>query len=121
MRFDQKVCVVTGGGSGIGRATCERFAAEGGRVLVVDLAPEHGNEAVGAITAKGGVAAFARCDVSNSSEVQEAVNTAVSRWGRIDIVVNNAAIMTFQRVVDLSEASWDKVLAVNLKSVFMFC
>jgi len=121
MRFKEKVCIVTGGGSGIGQATCQRFAAEGGRVLVVDLNPEHGTQAVQAITAKGGQAAFARCDVGNSADVQAAVKSAVDRWGRIDVLVNNAAMMTFLPVVDLPEADWDKVLAVNLKSVFMFC
>ena len=121
MRFSDKVCIVTGGGSGIGRATCERFAAEGGKVLIVDLNPEHGNETVGAINSKGGQAAFARCDVGKSADVQSAVKSAVDRWGKIDVLVNNAAMMTFLPVVDLPEADWDKVLAVNLKSVFMFC
>ena len=121
MRFKDKVCIVTGGGSGIGKATCQRFAAEGGKVLVVDLNPEHGNSAVKEITSAGGQAAFALCDVSNSQQVQAAVKQAVDRWGKIDILVNNAAMMTFLPVVQLSEEAWDKVLAVNLKSVFMFC
>ena len=121
MRFRDKVCIVTGGGSGIGKATCERFAAEGGKVLIVDLNPEHGDQAVKAITAKGGQAAFARADVGNSSQVQAAIRTAVDRWKKIDVVVNNAAMMTFDPVVDLSEQNWDRVLAVNLKSVFLMC
>jgi glucose 1-dehydrogenase len=121
MRFKDKVCLVTGGGSGIGRACCQQFAAEGGRVLVVDINPEHGDEVVKFITAQGGQAAFARCDVSNSAEVQAAVAMAVNRWGNIDILVNNAAMMTFKPVIELDENAWDKVLAVNLKSVFMFC
>lgn len=121
MRFAEKICVVTGGGSGIGRATCERFAAEGGKVLVVDLNPEHGDQTVQAITSGGGQAAFAKCDVGKSADVQAAVKAAVNRWGRIDVLVNNAAMMTFLPVVDLPEGDWDKVLAVNLKSVFMFC
>ena len=121
MRFTDKVCIVTGGGSGIGRATCQQFAAEGGKVVVADLAPQGGNQTVDLIKQKGGEAVFALCDVSNSAQVQAAVKTAVDRWGRIDVLVNNAAMMTFKPVVDLSEESWDKVLAVNLKSVFMFC
>ena len=121
MRFANKVCVVTGGGSGIGRATCERFAAEGGKVLIVDLNPEHGNQTVQAISSNGGQAAFARCDVGKSADVQTAVKAAVDRWEKIDVLVNNAAMMTFLPVVDLPETDWDKVLAVNLKSVFMFC
>src|SRR5579863_3369466 len=121
MRFQDKVCMVTGGGSGIGRATCQHFAAEGGRVVVVDLNEEHGNQTVQLIGGSGGQALFARCDVSNSAQVQAAVKAAVERWGRIDVLVNNAAMMTFQPVVELSEEAWDRVLAVNLKSVFMFC
>jgi len=121
MRFSNKVCVVTGGGSGIGRATCAQFAAEGGSVLVIDLNPEHGNQTAAAITTKGGQAAFAKCDVSDSAEVQAAIKSAVDKWGKIDVLVNNVAMMTFQRVTELSERDWDRVLAVNLKSVFMFC
>src|SRR5438270_12800626 len=101
-RFKDKVCIVTGGGSGIGRACCERFAAEGGKVLVVGLNADHGNQAVQAIAAKGGQAAFARADVANSADVQAAVKAAVDRWGKIDVLVNNAAIMTFDPVVNLS-------------------
>lgn len=121
MRFDDKVCIVTGGGSGIGQATCQQLAAEGGKVLVVDLNSDNGRQTVKSIAGKGGQADFAQCDVSNSQQVQAAVKMAVDHWGKIDVVVNNAAMMTFKPVVELSEADWDKVLAVNLKSVFMFC
>jgi NAD(P)-dependent dehydrogenase (short-subunit alcohol dehydrogenase family) len=120
-RFNDKVCIVTGGGSGIGRAASSQFAAEGGKVLIADLNPTNGDEAVKAIVSQGGQAAFARCDVSSSRDVQAAVKSAMAHWGRIDILVNNAAMMTFKPVVELSEEDWDRVLAVNLKSVFMFC
>ncbi len=119
--FTDKVCIVTGAASGIGRATAERFASEGGRVLIVDLNPERGNEAAGAINSGGGVAKFAACDVSNSEQVRQAGKTAVDAWGKVDVLVNNAAMMTFLPVVRLEEADWDKVMAVNIKSVFMFC
>lgn len=121
MRFQDKVCIVTGGGSGIGRATCERFAREGGRVLVVDLNEQHGSDTVQAIRDAGGTAAFAKADVGVSSQVQTAVQSALDQWSKIDILVNNAAMMTFKPLVDLSEEEWDHVLAVNLKSVFLFC
>jgi NAD(P)-dependent dehydrogenase (short-subunit alcohol dehydrogenase family) len=120
-RFTDKVCIVTGAASGIGRATAERFASEGGRVLIVDLNPERGNEAAGAIHSGGGVAKFAACDVSNPEQVRQAVKTAVDAWGKVDVLVNNAAMMTFLPVVRLEEKDWDKVMAVNIKSVFMFC
>jgi NAD(P)-dependent dehydrogenase (short-subunit alcohol dehydrogenase family) len=120
-RFRGKVCLVTGGGSGIGRATCERFAAEGGRVVIVDLNDERGRETVGRITASRGEVIFARADVSNSADVRAAIDAAVVKWGRIDVVVNNAAMMTFKPAVELSEEDWNRVLAVNLTSVFLFC
>ena len=121
MRFAEKVCIVTGGGSGIGRATCRRLATEGGRVVVADLDVEKANDTVRLITDAGGQAVTAKCNVGVSADVQAAVKLAVDRWGRIDVLVNNAAMMTFKNVVDLDEADWDRVMAVNLKSVFMFC
>ena len=90
-------------------------------VVIADLDEEHGNAAVAAITQAGGQAIFARCDVSSSSDIQATVKAALDRWGRVDVLVNNAAMMTFVPIVDLAEDDWDKVLAVNLKSVFMFC
>ena len=119
--FKNKVCIVTGGGSGIGKAICQQFASEGASVLVADVDPAHGNDVVKSIASQHGQAAFAPCDVSDSSAVQSAVRMAVDRWGKIDVLINNAAMMTFKPVVDLSEQDWDRVLAVNLKSVFMFC
>ncbi len=123
-RFRDKVCIVSGGGSGIGRACCERFAREGGRVVVVDLNPEHGRDTVETIRRLepgGGEALFAKADVEDEGQVEAAVQAALDRWGRIDVVVNDAAMMTFKNVVDLSVAEWDHVLAVNLRSVFLFC
>ncbi|HYK20216.1 MAG TPA: SDR family oxidoreductase [Pyrinomonadaceae bacterium] len=121
MRFKDKVCVVSGGGSGIGRATCERFAAEGGRVVVVDLNEEHGNETVKTITDAGGESIFAKTDVSNSAEVQAAVKAAVDMWGKIHVIVNDAAMMTFKPILELAEQDWERVMGVNLRSVFLFC
>lgn len=121
MRFSGKVCIVSGGGSGIGRATCLRFSKEGGDVCVVDLNPDAGNETVHQIEKQGRQAIFAPCDVSNPQQVEAAVNTAVTRWGRIDVVVNDAAMMTFSPLVQLTVEQWDRVLAVNLRSVFLFC
>lgn len=121
MRFTDKVCLVTGGGSGIGRAACLQFAAEGGKVLVVDLNEAHGRDTVAAIEGAKGEAAFAKADVGKGDDVRAAVQAAVDRWGRIDVVVNDAAMMTFKPVVDLSEEEWDAVLNVNLRAVFLFC
>src|SRR3954470_16686959 len=120
-RFTGKSCIITGAGSGIGKAAAERFAREGGSVVIADLNPEHGNDAVQSIRASGGQAIFAQCDVSNSQQVQAAIKQAVDAWGKLDVLVNNAAMMTFKNVVDLDESDWEKVQAVNMKSVFLFC
>ncbi len=119
-RFEGKVCLVTGGGSGIGRSTCLRLAYEGGRVLVVDQ-KDTGDGTASRICDSGGDAAFFRADVGQSALVQAAVQAAVSRWGRIDVLVNNAAAMTYDSVLELSEDNWDRVMNVNLRSVFLFC
>ncbi len=120
MRFTNKVCLITGAGSGIGRATARSFAREGGRVLVIDINETGANETVQLIASENGIADFAVADVSKSSAVKAAVQKAVDLWGKIDVLVNNAAMMTFKTIHDLSEEEWDKVMAVNLKSVFLF-
>ena len=119
-RFEGRVCLVTGGGSGIGRATCLRLAYEGGKVLVVDR-QDSGDGTASRICDSGGEAEFFRADVGKSEQVQAAVQSAVHRWGHLDVLVNNAATMSFDSVLDLSEDEWDRVLNVNLRSVFLFC
>ena len=89
-------------------------------MVVADIADD-GNETVQEIEKAGGQAAFAKTDVSNSAQVQAAIKTAVDRWGRLDVIVNDAAMMTFTPIVDLPEDQWDKVMAVNMRSVFLFC
>ena len=121
MRFTDKVCLVTGGGSGIGRAACQRFAAEGGKVAVVDLNADHGHETVDLITQAGGEAIFAQANVGTSAEVRAAIDATLARWGRLDVIVNDAAMMTFSPLLDLPEDDWDRVMGVNLRSVFLFC
>jgi len=121
MRFTDRVCLVTGGGSGIGKATCERFAREGGKVAVVDLKEEHGSTTLQAIKAAGGEAIFAKADVGNPNEIKASIDAAVSKWGRLDVVVNDAAMMTFKPIVDLPDEDWDRVLGVNLRAVFLYC
>jgi NAD(P)-dependent dehydrogenase (short-subunit alcohol dehydrogenase family) len=121
MRFQGKVCIVTGGGSGIGRATCQRMAREGGRVAVVDFNAENGNQTVRLIESAGGESMFQSADIADPAQVQRAVQSVVDRWQAVHILVNNAAFMTFQPVVDLTVEQWDRVLAVNLRAVFLFC
>jgi glucose 1-dehydrogenase len=121
VRFKDKVCIVTGAGSGIGKATAKQFAAEGGKIEVIDLNEQHGNQTVQEIAAAKGEALFAKCNVGDPAEIKAAVNQAVQKWGHIDVVVNDAAMMTFQPITDLPDDAWDKVLNVNLRSVFLFC
>lgn len=121
MRFKDKVCLVNGGNSGIGRATSEFFGAEGGKVVVVGRNREKGEETVQAITQAGGQAIFVQTDVGVPSEVRAAVQAAVDQWGKIDVLVNSAATMTFEPIVDLAEDKWDALMAVNLRAVFLFC
>ncbi|HEV8292068.1 MAG TPA: SDR family oxidoreductase, partial [Tepidisphaeraceae bacterium] len=121
MRFKDRICLITGAGSGIGRATCVRMGREGGRVLVINRSENHGIETVAMIEKANGTAIFAKADVGNPADIRSAIDAAVSKWGRIDVLVNNAAMMTFKPVVDLTLEDWDKVLAVNLRSVFLFC
>jgi glucose 1-dehydrogenase len=121
MRFKDKVCLVTGGGSGIGKATCERIAREGGKVTVVDLKEDHGRQTARAIQAAGGEAIFSKTDVGSVDDIKASVDATVKKWARIDVVVNDAAMMTFKPIVELPDDDWDKVLRVNLKSVFLYC
>ena len=120
-RFTDKVCLVTGGGSGIGRAACERFGAEGGRVVVVDLHEEAAKETADKIKCGGGDAIAVRADVGSSANIQAAIKAAADAWGRLDVIVNDAAMMTFTPLLDTSEDKFEQVLAVNLLSVFRFC
>lgn len=121
MRFQNKVCIVTGAGSGIGKAVAARLGAEGGCVALLDLNEEKGNRTLQEIAGAGGRAIFAKCDVGDAEQIRSGVQKTIEQWGRVNVVVNDAAMMTFQPVLEISVADWDKVLAVNLRSVFLFC
>ncbi len=121
MRFTDKVALVTGAASGIGRATAQRLASEGAKVLVVDLNETNAAETVRLITTTFGTAQYALANVGKPEEIRAAVEKAVSLWGRIDVLINNAAMMTFTSVVDTSIEEWDRIMAINLRGPFLFC
>jgi glucose 1-dehydrogenase len=120
-RFNEKVIIVTGGGSGIGRATCIRFGQEGGMVVVAGRDEVEGGETVKLIADAGGKAAFVKVDVGIVEQVKACVEQVVADHGKVDIVVNNAAMMTFEPIVDLKVEDWDRVQNVNMRAVFLFC
>jgi glucose 1-dehydrogenase len=98
-----------------------QLATEGALVLVIDMNDAAGNETVTAIATAKGRALFVKADIGNPADVENAVKFAIEKWTKIDVLVNNAAMMTFKPILDLSIEEWDKVMAVNLRSVFLFC
>ncbi len=120
-RFGGSIAIVTGASSGIGRATALQMAREGARVALVDIDREAGLQTLELLQKEGGQGVFLFADVSQSAQVQGVVNRVVELWGRLDTLVNNAGTMRFAPVTALSEDDWDTVLAVNLRSAFLFC
>ena len=119
MKLRDQVAIVTGAGRNIGEEIAKLFAAEGARVAVVDMDAGRGGRVAAEIRQSGGDAQLFLADVSHGSDVAELVRAVVARFGRIDILVNNAAISDNKHILDISEEEWDRVLAVTLKSQFL--
>ncbi len=120
LRLEGKVVLVTGGSSGIGRATALVFAREGAKVVVADVLTDDGEETVQKIIDAGGEAIFVKTDVSKAAEVVALVDSAVSTYGRLDCAFNNAGIEgIIAPTADYTEESWDRVIDVNLKGVWL--
>lgn len=115
-----KVAIITGGASGIGRATALLFSREGATVAIVDIDEPKGQAVVQSIVKGGGKAVFLHCDATSASECQQAVGKAVKELGKIDILFNNVGIIRRASVVDTTEEEWDKVMDTNAKSAFLF-
>ena len=118
-RLDGRTAVITGGAGGIGRATALLFAREGAGVCIVDLHEEAGQEIAREISAAGGHAIFERADVTSSADCRRVLERTVHEFGGIHVLFNNAGIIRRASVVEISEADWDAVMAVNVKSVFL--
>lgn len=118
MRLKDKVAIITGAGSGIGRATALLFVREGARVVVADINEKNGNEVVEEIKKNGGEGLFVRLDASSREQTKKMTSVTLDKYGRIDILINNAGIIQDALVLKMTEEQWDSVINVNLKGVF---
>jgi NAD(P)-dependent dehydrogenase (short-subunit alcohol dehydrogenase family) len=119
MRLHGKITVITGSGSGIGKATAQLFAREGATVVVNDLAADKGEETVREIEAAGSKAVFVQGDVTNPQSVKSMVDRIMEMFGRIDVLFNNAGISGVGMLHEVEPDAWDKIMAVNIKGVYL--
>src|ERR1700730_5104636 len=122
MRLKNKIAIVTGAGAGIGRGIAERFGREGASVVIAEIDAAHGDSAARSIRDAGGDAAFVQTDVSDEAQVQSMVRQALDRYGRIDILCNNAAVLLFHdeaRAHELTNETWERTMAVNLRGYWL--
>jgi NAD(P)-dependent dehydrogenase (short-subunit alcohol dehydrogenase family) len=120
-QLDGKVALVTGGASGIGRATALALAREGAKLIIADRNDEGGRQTVHIITEQGGDATFVQVDVTQARQVEAMISTTVATYGRLDCAHNNAGVGARPRALlhELTEESWDRVLSINLKGVWL--
>lgn len=119
LSLEDKVAVVTGAASGIGRGISIRLAEMGAFVSVLDIDAKKGEETTAEIRNQGGEALFSKCDVRSAADCRHAVETAVGKWGHIDILCNSAGIAIRKDVVDLTEEEWDRALDITLKGIYL--
>ena len=120
-RFKDKVVIVTGGGKGIGRASAVAFAGEGARVVIADIDRAGGEETKQIIQTAGGGAVFIAGDIADERYVRQVVRQAVSQFGGIDVLHNNAGVIRYGTVVEQSVEDWDYQININLRAVFLTC
>ena len=119
MRLEGQVAIVTGGGGGIGKATCLAFAREGADIVIPEVNVANAEAAASEIQALGRKCEVIETDVSNGDSVRKMVNQTLHEFGRIDILVNNAGIFSYTRIDACTEEEWDRMMAVNLKGPFL--
>ena len=120
-RLAGKAALISGGAGGVGRAAALLFAAEGARVALADIQAEAGATTAAEIEAAGGQALFVAADVSQGDQVRAAVRAALARFGRIDVLFNHAGTVIVKPFLETSEADWDRLMAINVKSMFYMC
>ena len=123
MRLQDKVTIITGGASGMGRVAASMFAAEGAKVVVADVTAPAAQSVVDEVTGAGGQAVAVAADVSKEADAKRMVDEAIAAFGRVDVLYNNAGIMpeADHSVIDTSVEDWDRVMAVNVRGVFLGC
>ena len=122
MLLKDRVAIITGGAKGIGRGIAIRFAEEGCDVAVADISIQEANDVIAEVIKKGRQGLAIQCDVTDSNQVRDTVEKVINKFGKIDILINNAgAIAEHIPIEDMPEEKWDRVLALNLKSHFLFC
>ena len=119
MRIEGKVALISGGARGQGAAEAKLFAQEGAKVVFGDILDDQGKQVEAEINEAGGEALYVHLDVTQEADWESAVETAVSRYGKLDILVNNAGITIRKNVEDTTEEEWDRIMAINAKGVFL--
>lgn len=119
-RFAGKVAIITGGAGGIGLAAAHRLGSEGARVVIADVAPDSAQRVSEVIEAGSPEAVAMNCDVGQQADVERTVDETVRRFGRLDVVVNNAAVMLFKPIAELEAADWQRLLGINLLGAAYF-
>ena len=119
MRLENKVAFVSGGAQGMGAAEAKMFAREGARILLVDAFPDRAEETLAMIREEGGEASVFQTDVTDAEDCRRMVEAAVERYGRLDILDNNVGISVRATVVDVTEEQWDRIMALNVKSIVL--
>jgi NAD(P)-dependent dehydrogenase (short-subunit alcohol dehydrogenase family) len=119
MRLKDKVAIITGGGSGFGEVTARLFAREGAAIMLADINGEAAQTVADSIASEGGQVGWVRTDVTSSSSVEAMVQAALNRFGRVDILFNNAGIEGFGTVVDTDENAWERIFAVHVRGTYL--
>jgi len=121
LSLEGKIATITGGASGIGRGIVLRLAEVGARIAVLDVDERKGQDVAAEIEKQGDSCIFLKCDVGSSADCRRAVESAVAKWGKIDILCNCAGIAVRKDVVELTEEEWDRALEVTLKGIYLLC